>query len=758
MTPSTFGLTANVSLGPVGARKKSSTSALVRPAGHVSRCAVSLSWLLRFVQQHRVRERGLTAGELVDRFVRPPTAAKQCRFAELLLADPDPRQRAAVSQGRPFFFVSHTWVRPFGETLDMLEHHFQPEQQRLWRRRPDGQPLPALAADEVFLWVDIFAINQHAADDLAVLWEAVYDAEETLMVLDRHGLVFSRIWCLYEAWQTSRAGPSKLRLLSYGAEIDSLEKIFINLDVRNAKASVEADRVRILEDIRRDPTAGGIKGMTHRLKEALVRGAVAQVPPAEEDDDEAALRAAAAGTAGRSDGATAAAAAADLVTRLYTAAVLCHMYGQLPEAESLYRRALRQLEASAGPAHTDTLTCVSNLAILLQVQGAYDEAKALHRRALAGRGRVLGTDHPNTLSCVNNLANLLYDQGLYDEAEPLHRRALYGRERVLGASHPDTLASLNNLANALHSLGRYDEAQKLQRRALYGREVVLGPDHPDTLASVNNLANALYDQGMYSDAMPLHRRALESRERVLGDEHPETLGSVDNLANVLQSLGRYKEAEPLQRRALAGRERVLGPDHPDTLASLGNLAVLLQSLAAGGDEAAFPSSAAAATSGGYLAEAESLHRRALVGRERVLGPDHPHTLASVSGLAELMQSSGRHDHARALHRRAMEGMARVLGSEHPHTLAAASGLAGALFCLGRYEEAELLYRRALAGMERVLGAGHPDTLAVEEGLERVRRCKGPGQQRQRLRGATTSAGQVMIGAVPGAASGAGAKK
>jgi hypothetical protein len=61
---------------------------------------------------------------------------------------------------------------------------------------------------------------------------------------------------------------------------------------------------------------------------------------------------------------------------------------------------------------------------------------------------------------------------------------------------------------------------------------------------------------------------------------------------------------PLFRRALDSRERVLGPAHPDTLASVNNLAGCLYAL-------------------GDAAGALPLYRRAAVGFERLLGPDHP---------------------------------------------------------------------------------------------------------------------------------------
>jgi guanine nucleotide-binding protein subunit alpha len=69
----------------------------------------------------------------------------------------------------------------------------------------------------------------------------------------------------------------------------------------------------------------------------------------------------------------------------------------------------------------------------------------------------------------------------------------------------------------------------------------------------------------------------------------------------------------MHRRALAGKEKVLGVDHPDTLTSVNNLAVVLRNQ-------------------GKYGEAESMSGRALAGTGKVLGVDHPSTLTSVSNL------------------------------------------------------------------------------------------------------------------------------
>ena len=44
-------------------------------------------------------------------------------------------------------------------------------------------------------------------------------------------------------------------------------------------------------------------------------------------------------------------------------------------------------------------------------------------------------------------------------------------------------------------------------------------------------------------------------------------------------------------------------------------------------------------------QAEALHRRALAGREAHLGANHPHTLQSMSNLAELLWQQGKLEEA-----------------------------------------------------------------------------------------------------------------
>jgi len=106
---------------------------------------------------------------------------------------------------------------------------------------------------------------------------------------------------------------------------------------------------------------------------------------------------------------------------------------------------------------------------------------------------------------------------------------------------------------------------------------------------------------------------------------------------------------------------------------------------------------------GKYDQAEEMNRRALEGREKVLGQDHPDTLNSVHDLASVLQYQGRYDQAEEMNRRALEGREKVPGQDHPDTLASASDLALTLQYQGKYEKAENINRTVLGREEKATG-------------------------------------------------------
>ena len=53
---------------------------------------------------------------------------------------------------------------------------------------------------------------------------------------------------------------------------------------------------------------------------------------------------------------------------------------------------------------------------------------------------------------------------------------------------------------------------------------------------------------------------------------------------------------------------------------------------------------------GKYREAESIHQQALDIKEKVLGEEHPSTLASMNNLAEVLRQQGKYEEAERMHR------------------------------------------------------------------------------------------------------------
>ena len=192
----------------------------------------------------------------------------------------------------------------------------------------------------------------------------------------------------------------------------------------------------------------------------------------------------------------------------------------------------------------------------------------------------------------------------------------------------------------------------------------------------------------------------------VGGEDEALEDAVASVGGFLGGAGLYAAGSSMAEWVLESMERTLGPEHPHTLASVGSLANHYR------------------VQGRYT-DAEPLFLRALEARERTLGPEHPHTLTSVGNLAVLYKSQGRYAEAQPLYLRVLEARERTLGTEHPSTLTSVNNLATLYESLGRTDEAQPLFLRVLEARERTLGPDHPKTLISVNNLAWLRLEHGP---------------------------------
>ncbi|SCF27731.1 NB-ARC domain-containing protein [Micromonospora echinospora] len=101
---------------------------------------------------------------------------------------------------------------------------------------------------------------------------------------------------------------------------------------------------------------------------------------------------------------------------------------------------------------------------------------------------------------------------------------------------------------------------------------------------------------------------------------------------------------------------------------------------------------------------------------RVLGPDHPHTLATLHDVAEWRGEAGDPAGAVETFRQVLADRSRVLGPDHPDTLTTRNNLAYSQGRAGDPTGAVAAFRQVLTDRSRVLGPDHPDTLTTRNNL------------------------------------------
>ncbi|KAK2469400.1 hypothetical protein H9L39_19117 [Fusarium oxysporum f. sp. albedinis] len=180
-------------------------------------------------------------------------------------------------------------------------------------------------------------------------------------------------------------------------------------------------------------------------------------------------------------------------------------------------------------------------------------------------------------------------------------------------------------------------------------------------------------------------------------EEPPAEGLLDwahlltNCAEYMSTSGKYRIAESLSKKAVKTRTKMLGEGHSDTLTSMANLAWTYWHQ-------------------GRYKEAEELLIGVIRMRKRMLGEEHPDTLSSMASLASIYWRQGRRKEAEELEVEVLETRKRTLGEEHPDTLTSMHNLAITWKVSGRTGDALALMRNCVGIRQRVLGTDYPQTM------------------------------------------------
>jgi tetratricopeptide (TPR) repeat protein len=396
--------------------------------------------------------------------------------------------------------------------------------------------------------------------------------------------------------------------------------------------------------------------------------------------------------------------------------------GEPVAAQILADRALGRWPATdAG----DVEALAMNLAInrskvdALIALGSFAEAFELSRAMLAASS---GAENVDTVVLGRSTGVELRMNGDFVRALASDEASMDAHMRIFGRDHPQTFMATNNLAIDRALSGQYEmavqECERVYRDCLtfYGRN-----DHPAALVYQNAMARSLRHAGHYREALESAEQVREGyrsiiRRGILGEDHPWVLIHGNDLAAARRDAG-GTNALSLASDVHNRCWRILGVDHPQTLATAMTLGGALRGT-------------------GHTAEARDVLTDAARRYASTLGADHPYTHACTAGLAATCRQDGAPATAIGLVETTLAGLRGTVGDDHHYTLIAMITHANTLADLGDPEAALAVGREALDGLERALGPDHPHTLACARNLSLVLSDLGSEDEAATLRADT----------------------
>ncbi|MEV7867030.1 FxSxx-COOH system tetratricopeptide repeat protein [Streptomyces sp. NPDC088124] len=250
---------------------------------------------------------------------------------------------------------------------------------------------------------------------------------------------------------------------------------------------------------------------------------------------------------------------------------------------------------------------------------------------------------------------------------------------------------------------------------------------PETRRLLIDRVRYLWKRGDLPAATELAGELRDLWRETLGNDDPQYLYLRFHLSNIFRSQGRYVEARELDEETLIRQRRVLGPTHPHTYMTTSGLAMDLGTL-------------------GEYAKAMELATEAHEGFSGIFHDSHPRTLAAANNRALNLRMVGRYAQAREMDQEVFDRRTEVLGPEHPYTLSSAASLGRDLREIGRYEDSVALLSRTYALYKERMGRAFPGTLAAGKNLAVSLRRAGLLEDARRLTTATRNRYRAKYGA------------
>jgi len=473
-----------------------------------------------------------------------------------------------------------------------------------------------------YAWICILCINQHRVVECSksgILDSEMLDFESkfrsrvlqighvlVMMGPWQEPLYLKRIWCIFEFF-TATANDIPISIIMphreanrmtheligrEGRGVDALYIALQSIDIQQACASVEEDKVRILRLVEESVGFNNVNRSVGEHFRYWVKGILERIVAAhlgkdhDNFEDQFSLS-----------------SVWDRMGKLFT------NIGDHKLALKCYEKALDIRKACLGINHLETAAIFDSIGSAYFSRGYSKKAHDMYSKCLSVRESRLGSDHPLTALSYRSIGWALASRGENDEALAMFRKCQVIQEANPGTDPQSTAETYTDISALLQRKGLHRQAISMQQRAVTIIVTVSGTNHPRTASAYISLGNIFAGAGSdyYDEALTFYRKSFDIRDITLGRSHPETAVSLYSIGLVLKLKQDYSEALPWFRRCQELQEKYLDLFHPHRALTYNALATILTSL-------------------DQLDEALMLHTKAELIQRISLGKNHPSTI------------------------------------------------------------------------------------------------------------------------------------
>jgi len=399
-----------------------------------------------------------------------------------------------------------------------------------------------------YVWMCFLCINQHRVFELNQKGEISDDStfaqfkktfedrvinvgEVICMMSPWHDPTYlSRVWCIFELYTAHKEkckvsivmpNREKEKMAKALAEQDGIETLFHTLsstDIEQAQASVEMDKVRILEMVRNGPGYEKLNNFVNEMLRRWVKeGIMEQVAV-----KETALTDASTDT--------------DFALFCGQLGIVMERFNDLENALILNKRTLSIFRKVKGEDADDTASAHHNLGRTYQKMERNEEALEELRKVLEIDKKMYGDNHPETASSYTTISEVLLRLKRYDEAMIEAKNGLEIRLHHYGKNHQFTAMSYGQMGLILHQKGDYDAALAEHQKSLDINLEAHGEQHPQTATVYHNIGGAHYEKGDYANALASLEKALAVRKNIVGEDHAHTKDTIWYISNTKEKM------------------------------------------------------------------------------------------------------------------------------------------------------------------------------------------------------------------------------